>query len=95
MTATIVDQEGNLVPRSHNLIRFAIDGPGEIVATDNGDATSHQPFQLPEREAFNGMALAIIRAKPGASGEITLRAESAGLGDDIDSIHLAPREAER
>jgi beta-galactosidase len=28
------------VPRSKNHIKFDISGPGEIVATDNGDATS-------------------------------------------------------
>ena len=44
------------------LLRFSIDGPGEIVITDNGDATSHEPFQQNERAAFNGMALAIVRA---------------------------------
>jgi beta-galactosidase len=68
-----------LVPRSKNTIRFTIDGPGEIVATDNGDSTSHQPFQLARRETFNGLALAIVRAKPGKNGKITLHAESAGL----------------
>ena len=91
VTATIVDQDGNLVPRSHNLIRFTIDGPGEIVATDNGDATSHQPFQLPQREAFNGMALAIVRAKPEANGEITLRAESDGLASGSTRIRATAR----
>jgi beta-galactosidase len=75
----VVDTDGNLAPRSSNLIQFAIDGPGEIVATDNGDPTSHEPFQRTDRAAFNGLALAIIRAVPGRSGAITLRADSAGL----------------
>jgi beta-galactosidase len=79
VTVTVVDQDGQLVPRSKNTIRFTIDGPGEIVATDNGDSTSHQPFQLARRETFNGLALAIVRAKPGKNGKITLHAESAGL----------------
>ncbi len=26
-------------PRADNLLRFQVDGPGEIVATDNGDLT--------------------------------------------------------
>ena len=61
----VVDKDGNLVPRSKNPIRFTIEGPGEIVATDNGDPTSHEPFQLAERDAFNGLCLVIVRAKPG------------------------------
>jgi beta-galactosidase len=74
-----VDEGGLMVPRSHNPIRFTIDGPGQIVATDNGDPTSHEPFQLSERDAFNGLCLAIVRAEPGQEGTIALRAESEGL----------------
>jgi beta-galactosidase len=91
VTVTVVDQDGNLVPRSHNLIHFTIEGPGEIVATDNGDPTSHQPFQLSQREAFNGLALAIVRAVPGGSGKITLRAESVGLNGNSIRIDATPQ----
>jgi beta-galactosidase len=79
VTITIADQDDVLVPRSKNRIRFSIDGPGEIVATDNGDPTSFESFQSKERNAFNGLCLAIVRAKPGQMGTITLRAESEGL----------------
>lgn len=79
VTATVADKAGRLVPRSKNLIRFEIEGPGEIVATDNGDATSFEPFQAPEHHAFNGLALAIVRAKPGQTGTIKLTAKSDGL----------------
>jgi beta-galactosidase len=79
ITLTILDEKGNFVPRAKNHIHFEIEGPGEIVATDNGDATSFEPFQSPERNAFNGMALAIVRAKPGETGTIVVKAESDGL----------------
>jgi beta-galactosidase len=79
VTVTIADQDGRLVPRSKNLVKFAISGPGEIVAVDNGDATSFESFQAHQRKAYNGLALVIVRAKPGATGPITLQAESAGL----------------
>jgi beta-galactosidase len=68
-----------LVPRSKNHIKFQIEGPGEIVATDNGDATSFESFQAPERNAFNGLALVIVRAKPGQPGTIKLTATADGL----------------
>ena len=67
------------MPRSKNRVRFSIDGPGKIVATDNGDPTSLESFQSKERNAFNGLCLAIVCAKPGQTGAITLKAESEGL----------------
>jgi beta-galactosidase len=50
-----------------------------IVATDNGDPTSFESFQSKERNAFNGLCLAIVRATPNQPGKITLKAESDGL----------------
>jgi len=79
ITVTVADKSGLLVPRSNNHIKFSIAGPGEIVATDNGDATSFESFQSPERNAFNGLALVIVRAKAGQPGTIILKAESDGV----------------
>lgn len=79
VTVTVADRDGQMVPRSHPSIRFSIAGPGEIVATDNGDPTSFESFQSPQRKAFNGLALVIVRAAKGQSGAFTLRAESEGL----------------
>ena len=66
-------------------------GPGEIVATDNGDPTSVVPFQSPEREAFNGLTLAIVRGKAGQAGKITVRAEAAGLEGASMAINTTRR----
>lgn len=79
VTVTVADKRGQLVPRSKNHLKFVISGPGEIVATDNGDATSFESFQAPERLAYNGQALVIVRAKPGQAGTITLQASSKDL----------------
>jgi beta-galactosidase len=79
VTVTVADKDGLPVPRSKNHIQFVIDGPGEIIATDNGDATSFEPFRASERNAYNGKALAIVRSKPDAPGVITLKATSPGL----------------
>lgn len=79
ITVKVQDAEGLTVPRSHPVIRFSIEGPGEIVATDNGDATSFVPFSNPERPAFNGMALVIVKAKKGAKGKLIVTAESEGM----------------
>jgi len=79
ITVKVTDKDGLLVPRSHPLIKFSIEGPGEIVATDNGDATSFVPFQSHERPAYNGMALVIVKAKQGQKGKFYVKAQSAGL----------------
>jgi beta-galactosidase len=79
VTITIVDKDGIPVPRAKSRIRFSLAGPGEIVATDNGDPTSFESFQSRERDAFNGLCLTIVRASPGQIGAITLKAQSEGL----------------
>ena len=79
VTVTVTDKSGLQVPRSKNHIQFTVEGPGEIVATDNGDATSLVSFQSPERDAFNGMALVIVRAKAGQAGTIVLKGKADGL----------------
>lgn len=75
----IVDSKGRAVPRSKNHLKFSVSGPAEIVATDNGDATSLLPFQLSERDAYNGLALVILRGKYMEQGKVTLTVESKGL----------------
>jgi beta-galactosidase len=79
ITVTVADKKGLLVPRSKNHIKFSVEGPGEIVATDNGDATSFEPFQAPEHSAYNGLALVIVRAKAGQPGTFTVTAKADGL----------------
>ncbi|MDO9339319.1 MAG: beta-galactosidase GalB [Bacteroidales bacterium] len=79
ITVRIEDKNKLLVPRSSNLVNFSIERPGKIVAVDNGDATSHDPFQASYRKAYNGLALVIVAAEKGASGSFTVKAESKGL----------------
>ena len=79
VSVTVQDDAGLTVPRSRPLIAFEVEGPGEIVATDNGDATSFVPFQSHQREAFNGKALVIVKAKKGMRGELRVKASSCGL----------------
>lgn len=80
-TLTVADKDSQLVPRSMNLVHFTVTGPGELVATDNGDPTDMTVFLSPDRKAFNGLALAIVRAKPGQAGPIIVTAKSDGLPD--------------
>jgi beta-galactosidase len=80
ITVTIADKDGLQVPRTKNRVSFSLTGPGEIIATDNGDPTSFESFQSPQRAAFNGLALVIVRTRPGQAGKLVLTARSEGLG---------------
>jgi beta-galactosidase len=77
VTLTVADDHDQMVPRSMNMIHFDVQGPGEIVATDNGDATDLNVFSSRDRKAFNGLALAIVRAT--GPGAIIVTATSPGV----------------
>ncbi|KAI6801156.1 beta-galactosidase [Hortaea werneckii] len=79
VTVEILDGHGRVVPTAANNVTFALDGPGEIVATDNGDPASFVAFSSLTREAFSGKALAIVRANTDAQGLLKIAATSEGL----------------
>lgn len=81
ITVMVTDKDGLVVPCSNNMIDFKIEGPGEIIATDNGDPTNMESFSSYKREAFGGFCLVVIRSMAGQSGSITLVAKSSGLQD--------------
>ena len=86
ITVTVADKSGMQVPRSNNRIKFSVEGPGEIVATDNGDATSFESFQSPERNAFNGLALVIVRASPAWQAQSSSPRRRTGLSPATTTI---------
>lgn len=87
LTAKVVDENGNIVPTASNKITFSLTGDAEIIATDNGDPTSHESFQNKYRQAFNGLALAVV--KPGLkAGEIKVKAYSENLLEDEVTISI-------
>ncbi|MEO7768244.1 MAG: DUF4982 domain-containing protein, partial [Ferruginibacter sp.] len=79
ITVRVTDKNGLVVPYAKNALTFSIEGPGEIAATDNGDAANLVAFPSLIREAFNGLCLVIVRAKAGKQGIIRLKAASRGL----------------
>jgi beta-galactosidase len=86
ITVQITDKNGLVVPRSNNPIEFILEGPGEIVATDNGNPTDMVPFNSTKRDAFNGLCMVIVRSKAGISETITVTAKSAGLKDAMVKV---------
>ncbi|MFM2364125.1 MAG: hypothetical protein RLZZ316_3027, partial [Bacteroidota bacterium] len=79
ITVTVIDKNGLPVPDAQNKIAFSIDGPGEIVATDNGNPADMGSFSSKQRNAFSGLALVIIKSQKSRPGIITVKATAAGL----------------
>lgn len=78
ITVRITDKDGLTVPTARNEIKFNVEGPGEIVATDNGDPRDLTIFPSHTRNAFNGLCLVIVRGTK-ATGSIKLTASSGTL----------------
>lgn len=79
ITVKITDKNGLMVPDANNTIRFSLEGNGEIVATDNGDPANLVSFASQERQAYNGLALVIVRANKGSKGKMKLIVTADGL----------------
>lgn len=86
---SVLDKSGNFVPTADNTINFSIDGPGTIAASDNGYEADLEPFSNKKwRNAYNGLALAIIRPDMTQTGTITLKMTSPGLKDATVTIKV-------
>ncbi|CAI4212779.1 unnamed protein product [Parascedosporium putredinis] len=81
ISVKVTDAEGNVVPEARNEITFSVSGPGEVVATDNGDPADMRSFPSPKRNAYSGLALGIIKATPGSSGPIKVTVTAEGITD--------------
>jgi beta-galactosidase len=78
--ATIVDKDGHVCPNADNEIKFSVDGTAASLAgVDNGDATNHESFQGMQHKAFHGLALAVLKTHPDATGAVTLTASADGI----------------
>ncbi|RYP85001.1 hypothetical protein DL769_001057 [Monosporascus sp. CRB-8-3] len=81
ITTEVLDEEGEWVRSADNAVTFSVSGPGEIVATDNGDPADMVAFPSKERKAFGGLSLVIVKARKGEAGEIKVTASGDGLED--------------
>ena len=92
VTATVVDNEGVVVPSANNLITFKIQGPGKIAAVDSADNASHESFQATERHTYQGRCVAILKATA-PTGRITLEATAPGLAGGSTTIQTVASES--
>ncbi|MET0793047.1 MAG: hypothetical protein ABW061_16115 [Polyangiaceae bacterium] len=76
IAAAVSDSTGRVVPGSNAPIKFTLTGPGKIIAVDSASQTQ-ETFRGDTRNAFNGLAYAIVQAT--GVGTITVSATSNGL----------------
>ncbi|MBR6194766.1 MAG: DUF4982 domain-containing protein [Prevotella sp.] len=90
--ADIVDAQGNICPWAEDRVYFTASDGATVVATDNGcqtsmerlrvgDGTSGMRFTAPQRKAFFGKCLAVVRGKG------VLKAQAIGLKDGTLKIN--------
>jgi len=86
ITVKITDATGLMIPNANTQINFKIEGEGEIIATDNGNPADLISFASLARKTYNGMALAIVRAKKGSKDTLKIIMTSDGLEQTVVKI---------
>jgi beta-galactosidase len=78
VTVELVDGHGVRNPKAENLIKFTVAGQGHIVGVGNANPVSTESYQQPQRKAWQGRCLLIVKSDKQA-GPITIRASGEGL----------------
>jgi beta-galactosidase len=89
ISATAVDEAGVRVPDAANEVQFTISGPGEIVATDNGNILDHESFLQPHHPLYEGRGIVVVRATH-SSGAIHVDAAASGLAGGSAKLTAIP-----
>lgn len=78
ITVELLDKSGHINPRAENLVHFTVTGPATIAGVGNANPMSVESYQLPQRKAWHGKCLVIIKTT-GKPGDMTLTASTAGI----------------
>ena len=76
ITVSLLDQDGNECPLAGDELTFEVSGAGIFKAACNGDATSLEPFTLPQMKLFCGKLVVIVQSKK-QKGDITIKVKDA------------------
>ena len=80
VTITALDADGREVPTATTMLHFEVEGAGELVGVDNGNAASGLCLKGSEMPLFAGKALAVVRSLKGEKGTATLSVSGEGCG---------------
>jgi len=87
----IIDENGLVIPDANNLVEFEIEGEGVLAGTDNGNPQDKTMMKSKQRNAFNGLALAVIQSTL-KSGDIRITVVSGDLRGAV--IQVASRKSD-
>ena len=87
ITVELTDANGIRNPNAENQVKFQIEGPGTIVGVGNANPVSTESFQLPQRKAWQGKCLVIIKSTQ-QPGDIVLKATADGLANSEIKIKV-------
>ncbi|RMD74093.1 MAG: hypothetical protein D6820_17425, partial [Lentisphaerae bacterium] len=88
--AEICDANGILCPTADTRIQFHVEGPLTILAADNGDQTSLDPFRKDWCRAFNGRCMLYLGTIAGEAGTARITATAPGLEPAVIEIAIDP-----
>lgn len=86
ITITALDKDGREVPVADNMLSFSVEGAGELIGIDNGNAADTLSLKGDRKALFAGKALAVVRSIKGQKGTATLTVSSEGLGNVKQNI---------
>ena len=94
VTASIVDQQGNLVQTATNPITVSVKGAGRLLGVDNGDLNDTTPLSSPTKQARDGHVLSFVQAGH-QPGTIIMSATAPGLTESKLVLSLEPESTGR
>ena len=74
----VVDQDGILCPNAAVTVFFEVNGNGQYLASDGGDATDLRPFAKPYCRTFHGKVVCAVGVGE-EEGFLIIRAKAEGL----------------
>jgi beta-galactosidase len=85
ITVTLTDAKGHINPLATNLLQFEVSGDAKIIGVGNANPISLESSQLPQRKAWKGRSLVIIKVG-NQKGSIQVKAKSAGLKEAVVTL---------
>ncbi|ASB47987.1 glycoside hydrolase family 2 TIM barrel-domain containing protein [Alkalitalea saponilacus] len=83
----LTDENGVHSPNFDRPLTFNVSGNGELIAVDNGQRDSHEPFKTNVRRTSRGQAIAIVRANADV-GQILVSVSGEGLEESSIEINI-------
>ena len=86
----IQDAQGVRVPDAEHMLSFEVDGPAQIIGTENGNLNSLEPAQDLEHKAYRGRGIALLQSTRSA-GEVTVKVTADGLESASVVLRTRPK----